>query len=51
VHVICFAFSLSVMAGSGAGQTGQSSCEKATILELNKQWHELGVKRDVAAFD
>src|ERR1039457_5081837 len=48
---ICLAFSLSALTASAAGQAGQSISEEAKILELNRQWYELGITRDVAALD
>src|ERR1039458_3332497 len=48
---ICLAFSLSALTASAAGQAGQSISEEAKILELDRQWYELGITRDVAALD
>jgi ketosteroid isomerase-like protein len=53
VIVLCalFALSLDVAAAPPAVASARSAGEEANILELEKQWYEMRLARDVAAID
>jgi ketosteroid isomerase-like protein len=48
---VFFACSLRVLAAPDAGAAAQTGSEEAKIIELDKQWYELRIKRDSAALE